>query len=130
MIDIIAGVNAAFETLKKLKEVNEKVKNADVKMLIADLSMQLADAKISISELLDKNRALEEEIKSLKGKESEKLIYKNGAYYSSDGDGPFCPGCYDEKGKKYRIAIISADFEFTGIHKCTVCGKTVAIKKT
>ena len=128
MIDIIAGVNAALETVKKLKEVNEKIKNAEVKMIIADISMQLADAKISISELLDRNRILENEIKSLKEKECEKLIYKNGAYYSSDGDGPFCPGCYDEKGKKYRIAIISADLKFTGIHKCTVCGKTVALK--
>jgi hypothetical protein len=129
MVEVIEGINAAIETVKKLIEVNEKVKDADVKMLIADLSIQLAEAKISIAELLDKNRKLQEEIKTLKSEPCEALIFKDDVYFDNNGDGPFCPGCYDGKRQKHRILPVAAPVHRKmGVHQCTVCGKFFTYK--
>jgi len=124
MIEVVEGVNAAITTVKKLNELNEKIKNAEVKMLIADLSIQLSDAKISISELLDRNRVLQEEINSLKSDQCEPLTFKDGVYFDSNNDGPFCPGCYDGKKQKHRILPVAAPLHRKmGVHQCSVCGK-------
>jgi hypothetical protein len=45
MIEIIAGINSAIETVRKLGVLNEKIKDVDIKMLIADLNIELANAK-------------------------------------------------------------------------------------
>ena len=130
MIDVILGINAAIETVTKLKELNEKIKDADVKMLIADLSIELAEAKISIAELLDKNRELQNEINSLKSEQCEPLIFKNGVYFDSNGDGPFCPGCYEGEKKKHRILLVGAPVHRQrGVHQCTVCQKFFTYRK-
>ena len=127
MIEIISGLNTAIDLVKRLRELNDKIQSADIKMLIADLSEQLAEAKISIAELLEKNLKLEEEIKSLKEKKKEELVFKNGAYYSVNDDGPFCPGCYDKQKSKSRL-IRNTGFEIMGNYRCSVCGKPCSVK--
>ena len=124
MVDVITGIDAAIKTAKKLIEVNEAIENADVKMLIAELSVQLAEAKISIAELLDKNRGLQDEIESLKKKQDEELNFIDGVYFDNNGDGPFCPGCYDGKKQKHRLILVSASqHRKMGVHRCSVCNK-------
>jgi regulator of replication initiation timing len=123
MLELMAVVNASIETAKKLKALNEKIENADVKMLIADLCIQLSEAKLSISELLDNNRKLQEEINSLRSDQCEPLIFKDGVYYDSNNDGPFCPSCYDEKKRKHRMVPINPMYHKPGVHKCVVCDK-------
>jgi len=124
MIDVILGINSAIETVTKLKELNEKIKDADVKMLIANLSIELSEAKISISELLDKNRELQEEINSLKSEQNEVFFFKDGVYFDSNGNGPFCPSCYEGEKKKHSL-LPSANpvNRKMGGHQCTVCQK-------
>jgi len=102
----------------------------EINDIIAKVSKQPREKGISHYALLEKIKELEEEIKFIKEKENEKLVFKDGAYFDNKGDGPFCPGCYDEKGTKSRITIINNDLRSTGIYKCTVCGRTTTyIKK-
>jgi hypothetical protein len=92
--------------------------------IISETSKQEHEKDIPKSLLLERIKKFEEEIKNIKEKEIEKLVFRDGAYFDNDGDGPFCPSCYQIEGKKSRITIISNDLKFTGVHKCTVCGKT------
>jgi len=121
-----------FDLPQQAMSIWERKRNQSIEKInyfITKPSKQVHENDFSKSALLEKNKKLEEEIKSIKEKENEKLVFKNGAYFDNNNDGPFCPGCYDEKGKKSRITIISNDLRSTGIHKCTVCGRTTTLKK-
>jgi len=85
-----------------LKEVSKNIEDAEFKNLLADLNLELADTKLRLAEIVVENSELKEKVSQLKHCKSlgEELEFKDGLYYSKDGDGPFCTGCYDTSGKK------------------------------
>ena len=129
MVEIITGLTSAIDIVTKLNALNEKIKDADIKMLIADLNIELAKAKNSIAELITENQKLKSEIDNLRNNKTEKLQFKGGAYYDTTGDGPFCPGCYDNKNKKIRLVDNDPNFKFIGNYLCPVCGNMFNVKE-
>lgn len=127
MDDVLLSVNTAIGIMKKIKEVNSKIRDADIKMLIADLSIEIANTKTSIAELLDENRNLKDKIKQFEEeKNKKKMVFKNNAYYEENGDGPFCPACFDSKKEKIRLVDNVKDFvDIAGKYKCPVCGTMI-----
>jgi hypothetical protein len=128
MVELITGLTSAIDIVKRLNLLNEKIKNADIKILIANLNIELANAKNNISELIIENQELKNEIIELKNTKIEKLQFKDGAYYDSVGDGPFCSGCYDSKKSKIRLIDNDPNFKFTGNYLCPVCGNMFNVK--
>ena len=123
MVELMSGIISAIEIAQKLNSLNNKIKDADLKMFIADLNIELANAKNNIAELLDENTKLKAEVEKLNHKKLETLQFKGGAYYNSNNDGPFCPGCYDGKQKISRLVENNPDFKFIGNYICSVCRK-------
>ncbi len=104
MVDIVSSISTAITIAKKLKEISSNIQDAEFKNLLADLSLELADTKLRLSEIVVENSALKEEISKLKHSKGlgTELEFKDSLYYTKDGDGPFCPGCYDTGGKIIR----------------------------
>ena len=125
MSEIIGSISAAITTAKRLNEISKNIRNAEFKNLLADLSMELADTKLRLSKLIEENSELKEELSKLKQSKSgaDELIFKDGLYYKNGGDGPFCPGCYDDKRKKIRIHKQFGSFRQFGQYKCPICTK-------
>ncbi|MBN2546533.1 MAG: hypothetical protein JXB50_12100 [Spirochaetes bacterium] len=124
-MDLIKSVTSIIDTVKKLKEINDKIKDADLKNVIADLNLELSEIKVKLSEMINENNELKEKIRIIEDTKNQKeeLILKNDSYYTKNGDGPFCTGCFDKSGKKIRLIknpiIAAQDF---GKYKCPVCG--------
>ena len=49
------------------------------------------------------------------------VVQKDGMYFTPDGDGPYCTGCYDADGKCIRLDALSSYFSAIGTHSCPVC---------
>jgi len=90
---------------------------------ISDLKMRLADLKTAYAALQDENRELKEKIRTLEKDNEEPPVYKNGAYYSQNGDGPFCSACYDKDKKLIRLTKLPTMIRL-GNHYCPVCKGT------
>ena len=95
--------------------------------IIGELSLELAETQIKLSEQFRKNdelgnriNALQKEVEKLKNPDT-KLIIKGGLYYTSEGEGPFCTGCYDSNEKRIRVAKLTGDFRELGNFRCPVC---------
>lgn len=125
MSEIIGSISAAINIAKRLKEISKNIRDAEFKNLLADLSLELSDTKQRLSEIVVENSELKEELSKLKHSKSvgEELIFKGGLYYTSEGDGPFCPGCYDNQGKKIRTPEEYGPFRKFGKYKCPICSK-------
>lgn len=107
--EYFAALNAALESVKRLRDISKKVKNAEIMAIIAELTDQLSDAKFELASLKEKNLALQEEIQQLKlarSDEKEKPTTKWGVY-QFNGEGAFCTACFDVRGKKIRLTRTS-----------------------
>jgi hypothetical protein len=123
MGDIISSISTAITIAKRLNEISNNIKDAEFKNLLADLSLELAGPKLRLSEIVIENSELKEELSKLKHSKElgEELEFRDGLYYTKEGDGPFCPGCYDSAGKKIRITEQTAQFRVLGRYKCPTC---------
>jgi hypothetical protein len=120
MSDIFVG------TLSKIKAIYELVKTGNTSKLlleISNLEKEFADLQISYAALQKENLALNEKIQSFEKDRNEPPIYKNGAYYSQKGDGPFCSGCYDNGKKLMRLSETPSSMRKMATHICPVCDK-------
>jgi urease gamma subunit len=118
MIDILAGINTAVDIAAKLKNMGKKKPAGEAEKLISEMNVELAKTKNNIADLLNENRQLKDELRELKNIEQSPLIFKKGAYYTDDGNGPFCPQCFDNNNKKIRLSKISMR---KGNHYCPTC---------
>ncbi|MBD1903717.1 hypothetical protein NDI44_27400 [Trichocoleus sp. DQ-A3] len=129
---ITAG-KAAIDGLKVLAQYAEEVKDTqkrgELMRIIGELSVKLAETQISLAEQLQENHNLKEEVSTLK-KENDKLkspnfkpMVRDGLYYVYD-DGPFCTGCYDNKGKLIRVTKLPNSTTTIRRYKCPVCNNT------
>jgi hypothetical protein len=62
--EIIPSIAAAIGISTKLTDTAKKLRNADLNNLLADLSLQLSEARVKISELLQENVDLREQLDS------------------------------------------------------------------
>ena len=121
MSEILNSMSAALEMVSKLRDLNKRIESADFSNALADLSLELAEMKIRLAGLIEENDELK---RKLLERNSQKLEFKEFAYFSQEADGPFCPGCYDSSRKVIRLAKESSAFQVFGSHSCPVCGKS------
>ncbi len=118
MTDLISTASTAIQLVGRLREINKKIANAEFSNALADLAIELSELKIKVAGLLEENDQLK---RQLAQKQSAVLEFKDFAYYSASGDGPFCPGCYDGNGKTIRLTKLSEPFTAFGSHSCSTC---------
>ncbi len=76
----------------------------------------------SFSLVLEKNAQQKKEIQELMAQIAGEHGFdvKHNVYYTSDGDGPFCPFCCEKRGRRNRLRKVDSD---DGIvrHACRMC---------
>lgn len=115
MSDLISTATSAIQIVTRLRDINKNIANAEFSNALADLAIELAEIKIKVAGLLEENEALRRE---LERKNALELTFSKYAYFTSDGDGPFCPLCYDSQGKAIRLT--KGPYTF-GSHICKAC---------
>ena len=117
MQDIIAATGILLTTFKKIKDLYDRADYLELKSHILDMNEQILNTKELALELKQENLSLKEELAILKSSTEKKLIMKNKLYYDEDGNGPYCPNCYN---KKELILMSRVDM---GIYTyyCTKC---------
>ena len=114
-----------YDILKDGIDIVSKGKNPELYQL-------LLDAQKETLELNHENSVIKDEIKKL-----EKYLEKRGrmeyskaenVYYevldNNEKDGPFCPRCWQEKDKTYRLTMPTVGTQLV-CTVCTVCDKAV-----
>ena len=109
------------DTAKQLYDLSSKIKDAEIRNLVADLYNNIADLKMEMATLKEDNLRLRAELDSKTKAASLDLKKGDGGYYTVDGDGPFCSGCYDSNQKLSRLGPVRGAFAKLGNWKCPVC---------
>ncbi len=121
MTDLISTASTAIQLVTRLRDINKNIANAEFSNALADLSIELANLKIQVADLLEENDKLKRQL--AKNNDTE-IIFKDFAYYTTSGDGPFCPACYDSFKKTIRLTKQTGAFTAFGSHACPVCRET------
>jgi regulator of replication initiation timing len=123
----IRAIATSIDLVQRANQLAQKTKNVELIEAIAELRVELSQAKIAaantnerIASLLMENQQLREELAATKPE--EKLVIKDGLYYASSGDGPFCTGCHDNNRKTIRVVELTGHFRVLGAYKCPICG--------
>lgn len=118
-MDVIATITAAIALVSQIAEATSKIKDSESRMVIAqlkatiaDLTEKLADIKMELLALREKNRALTS---------PPELVYRDNAYYNANGEGPFCPACFDRDGRAMRMSEAPTPLRFVMSWRCNVC---------
>jgi hypothetical protein len=127
----LRSLGAAVGLAKTVMDVAKKTDNAELIRAIADLNLEMATANLGMADLTNQLAELKQENIQLKGKireleesakpERQLSIGEDGFYYDAIGDGPFCTGCFDGKGKTIRLQLESPPFTTFGKYKCPSC---------
>lgn len=124
----VRTVSTGIDALKKLTDLAVKTKNIELQEGILELRGQLLEIKEALLEAKEENFSLREENKSMKRKvveletqTQEKLVLKDGLYYTESGDGAFCTACSDNSQKKIRVAGTAREFTILGKYQCPIC---------
>ena len=126
----IRAIATSIDLVQKAAQLAGKTRNVELIEAIADLRMELSQAKIAaananerIADLLQENQKLEKRLVAIQVSEEKKLVIGvDGLYYTPEGEGPFCTGCYDNKGKTIRVTKQTGAFRRMGEYRCPVCG--------
>ncbi len=122
MKDLKNLINSAAQHLAEL------YKNADIpagnesRKILEELNREINTIEIQAGELLQENENQKKEILSLRAqlRGDNGLNLKDNVYYTPDGDGPFCPNCYNQRKKLIRIRRV--DTGSAPEHACRLCG--------
>jgi regulator of replication initiation timing len=128
----LKSASTITDMIKKAANAADAIKNADLIDAIANLRLEsaklkstLASAEERILEIKQENDALKAKIKALEesGINLNKPIFRDGFYYSDDGDGPFCTVCYDKDKKFIRVIPLPSIVVSSGMGKyqCQNC---------
>ncbi len=107
-MDIIKGLSITADVLRKADKIPEYQQ-------ILDAMEKLTTQQGRISELETENRDLKQKLKT-----REDLFAKNDAYWTKEGDGPFCLTCHGSKDSLIRMVTCGP-----GQHRCNNCSHTV-----
>lgn len=114
-MDIISSISAGLESikiasegLKYFKNYSKTIENVEFNSKIIELNETILIIKEKLLEAKEGNLELQEKITFLENqlKDKSEMVFEENVYYRINGDkkeGPFCPTCYDSKGKKIRL---------------------------
>ena len=117
---MIDKFDSVMSTLKTFHELIKLQNYSKLLNEIGDLEINIAQLKSEYARVLNENLVLKERIQILEKNKEEPPLYKNGVYYSQNGDGPFCSACYDKDKKMIRLAK-SPTKRLKISHICNVC---------
>jgi hypothetical protein len=104
IINELKDAAGIFKEIGKIKEYKQ----------ILDAMKELTDQQVKISELIIQNQELKQKLKI-----REDLVARNNAYWTKDGDGPFCFFCHGNNDKLIRMTTYG-----TSNHFCNICKMT------
>jgi len=122
-ISAVTHAAQAIETIKKLRGALKKIENTEILLWVSDLQNDILDLKGEVIDLRGHNQQLKIEKMELESKlnNRENFIYEDNFYWLMKEDatreGPYCPTCYDGKGKTCRLPTEDTD----GGYYCRVC---------
>jgi hypothetical protein len=92
---------------EKILEYQEQAMQLSTRL--SETHQELLSAKVRVRELEEalSNRA--------------ELVWRSSAYWRKDGDGPFCPGCWDGRKQLSRIVKLP---DLSWMSQCPVCKST------
>jgi hypothetical protein len=118
-----AAVNGLKLLAQYADDVKDVAKRGEFMRIIGELSLELAETQVRLSGHIRENDELKEQVLNLQ-KEVEDLknpdatlAIKDGLYYTSEGDGPFCTCCYDSDQEIIRLSALGE----SGLHECPKC---------
>jgi hypothetical protein len=127
----VSAGKAAIDGLKSLAQYADEVKDVSKRgefmRIIGELSLELAETQLKLSGHIRENDELKEQVVILQKKvetlenPDSKLIFKDGLYFTLEGDGPFCTGCYDDKRKTIRLTKLPYAKKALGKYGCPTC---------
>ena len=104
-----------WEAIEKAVEYAGRGMTAELREQLSEVRMQAAALREQLADLREENTRLREQAAV-----RTSMVHESGLYFrevdGKDRDGPFCPGCYDDKGKQIRLQR-SDD----GVECCTRC---------
>jgi hypothetical protein len=131
ILQAISAGKAAIDGVKSLAQYADEVKDVSKRgefmRIIGELSLELAETQIRLSGHIRENDELKEQIVTLQKKveilenPDSTLTCIDGLYYTTEGDGPFCTGCYDSKRKKIRLSEMTRAMQALGKYECPIC---------
>lgn len=117
------SITRAADLAERARKVAHQVRNIDLVEAIAELRMELvksksalADAGEKVTALKEDNARLKKRVQKLELAAKESVQFINDMYYTLEGDGPYCTGCFDSKTEFHR-AVRHA----VGYYRCPVC---------
>jgi hypothetical protein len=124
MMDAEEMMSSVVEHSRKLRKLIDDSGNSEVKRISSELIVELEKIHENVSLLIRENLDQKNEIKQLKARLAGKPDYqiKNNVYYTPDGDGPFCPFCSANRGKRIRLRTEASPDSSSVNHACRVCG--------
>lgn len=124
MSDIIQMVASAIEKISKLKEYDTSACESGKAEISVELESELREIQLKATQLVNESFIMKNEIKQLKIRlgEVKELDIKNNVLYTPEGDGPFCPFCYEKRGKMTRLRQNISEKDSTITYACRLCG--------
>ncbi len=122
-LDGLVEVNTQLNEQLKQAASTEHARRARLAELITEnsqLKEQLKQAASTEAELAKENKQLKEQLQQA-ADANIKLVVKNGRYFRTDGDGPFCLACYDNAQKLVRLSEMPPAFRSFGNWHCADC---------
>jgi septal ring factor EnvC (AmiA/AmiB activator) len=111
----IQAVTATLTTLQKAAEIAKRTKITEISEILTDLRGEivetknlLIDTKADLVALKEENLDLKERLKKAEQQkpEIELVQNKNGLYYKTDGEGPFCKYCSEKLGTYVSMGLL------------------------
>lgn len=123
MKDILHITNSALDYLQKLQKFEVIKSDSETENIFIKLRSELEEMQEKSELLIKENSGYKVEIKKLQAQISGEhgLSVKNNVYYTPGGDGPFCPLCYEKRGKKIRLRRDESVDDLIVPHVCRVC---------
>jgi hypothetical protein len=126
----VSAGKAAIDGLKSLAQYADEVKDVSKRgefmKIIGELSIELAETQVRLSDRITENHELKVQLVTLQKKvevlenPNSILTIKDGVYYTSENDGPFCTGCYDDKLKTIRLSEMPLMQRGIGKYECPI----------
>lgn len=115
-----------IDTAKEVVDLARMLNDARLIKATAELQHECAGYLEQMAKMTRENVALRDENAALKQQLSqrEEMVFEDEVYWRCKGDapreGPFCPACYDGKGKQIRMQAHRGRY-INDFYKCSVC---------
>lgn len=119
MNDLVAKIDSASSSLKTLLSVPAVAGSGEAQGIVSDVQRQLEGIQARLAELTSESDALRDKLRQVAS--PPEVVVNDGKYFSRDGDGPFCTGCFDLQRTLIRLHAMPAEMRNLGKWRCPVC---------